>query len=346
MTKRDDHLLSRAAQWPEHSTLADLTPNVLREIATQYDLDFATAVLYDRVTRSVEHGPTIERIQRARPSTEMATHEAGVIGIMPGAFYIESPHTGADGHGLAPEALRRGWRCELIGAKNFGSLAENAAVLQRWLADHRDERVVLVSLSKGGAEVKWALREPQAAKTFQNVAAWINVSGILNGSPLVRWLLDRPWRTLLVRMLFWYRGHQFSVLHELAYGSDTPLDFPVQLPEHLLAVHVIGFPLAENLSSKLARRGYRRLAPWGPNDAAGIVLADVCHWPGLIYPIWQADHYLRTPGCEPSSIIGSLLDWLGNELRESNGERHLCRSQSVQSTEGRNAVPTVTQGGV
>ena len=96
-----------------------------------------------------------------------------------------------------PEAQRRGWRCELIGAKSFGSLAENAAVLRQWLADHRDERVVLVSLSKGGAKVKWALHEPHAAETFQNVSAWINVSGILNGSPLVRWLLDRPWRALL-----------------------------------------------------------------------------------------------------------------------------------------------------
>ena len=145
-------------------------------------------------------------------------------------------------------------------------------------------------------------------------------------------------------MLFWFRGHQFSVLHELAYGSDTPLDFPLQLPEHLLAIHVIGFPLAESLSSNLARRGYRRLLPWGPNDAGGIVLSDVCDWPGVIYPIWRADHYLRTPGREPSSIIGGLLDWLGSELsesnrelRESNRSRHSCqpRQQNYQRQEYR-----------
>src|SRR5439155_19556036 len=57
-------------------------------------------------------------------------------------------------------------------------------------------------------------------------------------------------------------------------------------------VSVVGFPLREHMSNGVARRCHHRLMPLGPNDG-GLVLADVCAQPGLLYPLWGADHYLR-----------------------------------------------------
>jgi hypothetical protein len=326
MTSADDEsLLRRATAWPAHRDLDELTPEVVRDVAAEHGLDFATALLYDRVVNSARHGPTIAAIdacdgaavarRTADPCSPIPAECRYLIGVVPGAFYVESPDSGADGNRFLPELNRLGRRCELIRTASFGSPKSNGKQLLTWLAERRGERVVLVSLSKGGADVKHALalaaaQNNVAGTPFANVTAWINVSGILDGSPLVRWLVDRPWRALPVRAMFLWRRYRFSVLRELEHGRGTPLDFPLTLPAQLRAVHVVGFPTTTGLSSKLAARGHRRMTPSGPNDAVGIVLAEACRWPGVVYPVWDADHYLRAPGREMGLIIRRLLDWI------------------------------------
>ena len=59
-----------------------------------------------------------------------------------------------------------------------------------WLDARREAEMIVVSLSKGTAEVKLALKHHPEA--FRHVYAWINISGLLYGSEWVRWLLDRP----------------------------------------------------------------------------------------------------------------------------------------------------------
>ena len=49
-------------------------------------------------------------------------------------------------------------------------------------------------------------------------------------------------------------------------------------------------------SMGIARRNHRLLAPLGPNDGGGVLLADACRWPGALYPVWGADHFMRPPG--------------------------------------------------
>lgn len=369
----DSWLLQRAADWPKHRDLDDLAPEVVREIAARHGLDFATALLYDRVLNSARHGPTIAAIDSAengnaagRNSTARTAGNCNseapaspssdyLVGVVPGAFYVESPESGADGNRFLPELRRLGRRCELIRTESFGSLKANANLLRSWLAAHRNERVVLVSLSKGGADVKHALahdaaigsphnstEQNVAGTPFANVAAWINVSGILDGSPLVRWLVDRPWRSWLVRAMFRWQGYRFSVLRELEHGRGTPLDFPLRLPAHLRALHVVGFPSVATLSSKLTRRGHRRMAPSGPNDAVGIVLADACRWPGVVYPVWGSDHYLRAPGREMGRIIGRLLDWLDSEIASANP--HPSSDATLSSAEQLNSRKLSTTG--
>jgi len=67
---------------------------------------------------------------------------------------------------------------------------DNARQIIDWLAGRppTDSPILLVSLSKGGSDVKRALEFPDAARAFANVAVWFNLSGILNGTPLVTWL--------------------------------------------------------------------------------------------------------------------------------------------------------------
>lgn len=52
-------LLERAAAWADTRTLAELSHELLQHIARDKGIDFATAVVYDRLRRSETHGPGI-----------------------------------------------------------------------------------------------------------------------------------------------------------------------------------------------------------------------------------------------------------------------------------------------
>jgi hypothetical protein len=308
MMPPDVDILARAAEWPHDRDLAELTPERLRAIAAAEGTDFATALLYDRIVNSPEQGPFIERVESLGDEDDIAVPPNTLLAVAPGAFYVEFPHTGADGQMLRDEAARMGIRSELIPSHSFGRLADNARVLSDWLAARpADETIILVSLSKGGSDVKTALAAPAAGRAFRNVAVWINLCGLLAGTPLAGWVLRNRLRTLWFRLLLWWRGYDFSVIRELEYGPGTPLHGELRLPSHLRAVHVVGFPLQRHLTNRLARRCYGRVQSLGPNDGAGIVLADVARLPGNVYPVWGADHYMRPAGTDMRDLARRLL---------------------------------------
>lgn len=249
------------------------------------NIDAATRSLYDQLS--------LRSFSKRSPSRLNA-----MVVIVPGAFYRTHRWTGADGSVIRSEAERFGARTDIIPLPNLGTLDQNARQIHEWLNHHNNERIILVSLSKGSADVKRALAEPDV---FANVVAWVNVSGALNGTPLVDWLFSGTLRSYWTRFLLWLRRHDIDAIRELSHNPS-----PFRLPAHMQAIHVIGFPEQKDLTSALARRCHRRLAHLGPNDGMGLLLADALRWPGIIYPVWGADHYL----CERHDLIRQVLGFL------------------------------------
>ena len=101
-------LFQRAAHWPEHSDWRELTVAALERVAARQGVDFATALLYDRLLRSAEHGPFIERLERLSKKDTKAPGLDATVVIAPGGFYVEFPHTGADGRLLHRRTPRTG----------------------------------------------------------------------------------------------------------------------------------------------------------------------------------------------------------------------------------------------
>jgi hypothetical protein len=253
-------------------------------------IDQATMALYERVRASPRYSPLIHRIE----SGEAQVLEGPVprVIVMPGAFHRQYAHTGADGRRVLQLAAELGWPAETVPVPSFGSLAANAEALVQTLRRRPGEPVILVSLSKGGADVRTALTRPTASAEFHDVRTWVNISGIVTGTALVAWLKARPLRCLGVRLLLRCRGQRWAQVEELRRAPDAPLSAPMTLPRTMRAIHVAGFPRASDLSNDWAIRGHARLAPLGPNDGGGILLADLLDLPGEIYPVRRADHYL------------------------------------------------------
>ncbi len=311
----DRQVLAEVAEQPQLTSLADLTHQALARVTVERGIDYATALLYDRLIHSEKHWPAIECLNHLRGAPPNASALAGVTcAVAPGAFYREFPHTGADGQILREAAEQFGCRTTLIPSSSTGTLRENAQAILRWLDEHRNEPVILASVSKGGSDVKTALAMKGAQETFRHVLAWVNVCGILDGSPMVNWLLVRPLRLAFYRLLFGWRGYNFDVIRDLRYGAGAPLDSPLRLPPHLRAIHVIGFPLTAHMTNRLSRTLRQRIAPLGPNDGS-VMLADVCGWPGVVYPVWGADHYLR-PSWELRTLARAIFAYLAAPVRQ------------------------------
>ena len=292
-------MLARVASCEECRDLHDCSQSNLLRIFRAHGLDFATALLFERLLKRPEHSAFFGRVQSA---SGVLDGQLPIVGIVPGAFYREHKNTGADGARLGVILQSIGCRVEIVPLESFGSLNRNAALIAEWLKKRRDERVVLMTLSKGSADVKTALALPDAAELFRSVQTWISLSGLPQGTPLVAWLRKQRLRKLGIRILLRLRGQRYSVVEELQHGADAPLANWPQLPAHLKIIHVVGFPLRRHLTHRWAARGYERVAPLGPNDGGGFLLSDVARLPGTVFPVWGADHYLQ-PGWDATSLL-------------------------------------------
>jgi len=294
----DRELLAQAATLADCPDVRDCSRSAIQDFSRRSGMDLATALLYDRIVRESANRDFMQRVQ-AVASGEV---QLPLVGIVPGAFYRDHSHTGADGAAVAKNLEGLGCRVECVPVASFGPLAANAAIIHQWLEQHRSKKVALVSLSKGTADVKVSLALPNAAERFQNVAAWISVSGLPQGTPLVGWLDRQPLRRLGVKLWLWWRNQSYSVVEELNDSPGSPLKpWPV-LPDGLKIVHVVGFPRRQHLTHPWAQHAYERLRPLGPNDGGGLLLADAAHLPGVVLPVWGADHYLQ-PAWDVTALL-------------------------------------------
>ncbi|HKR62555.1 MAG TPA: hypothetical protein VJZ00_02390 [Thermoanaerobaculia bacterium] len=265
-------------------------------------LEDETRRLYESLRQSPVHGPFIEQLE-GWPRRPRAVKPGTVVAIAPAALYREYRKTGADGKRLRDAGIAAGLPTETIPLEPTGSLEQNARILLQWLRDAQHEHIILASLSKGGADVKKALSLDASA--FRNVSTWISVGGLLHGTPLARWLLSNERFPLAFRSVNRIAGVSFRFLEDLDRRPGGPLDFALTVPPHLRVIHILGFALPEHATNWLSRKFQRKLAPLGPNDGF-MLLDDLHHWPGFVYPLWGADHYFRTRE-DPGPLMERLL---------------------------------------
>jgi hypothetical protein len=296
----EQELFERVAGWRDHKSLNSLSVAAVAEIAGTEGTDFATALLYTRILESERFGPGIELVRRS-PHRWTSSRLSPLLAVVPGAFHAEHMDTGADGRRFLEISRAHGFQCEVIPTHSFGSLRQNASIASRWLAGRREQELVLVCLSKAAAEVACLLGEEDTSQ-LRGVAATLNLSPMMFGSPLVDRVLDHPVRRICVRCFMWYKNYDVNNLAELRYKPDV---IPSPKPPFPI-LNVSGFPLERHLSSPMARRQYRRLRQYGPNDGGGVLLADLIRSPGGLFPVWSADHYLRRPENFPD-VLGQVL---------------------------------------
>jgi hypothetical protein len=287
------------------------------ELSTD-DLALATALLHERILRVPENIGFREALEKRR---QERVERPTLFGIVPGAFYRHHNHTGADGRRIVAILRKLGVQVEVIPIRSFGRVYENARIINAWLRAQKSGNIALVTLSKGSADSKAALQLGNGGSEWDRVHTWISVSGLTEGTPLIAWLRRQPLRMIGIRLLLALRGQSFAAADDLRRDESNPLRRWPSLPLHLRLVHVAAFPTRRHLQHPWAFRGYERLAWLGPNDGGGIILSDTEFLPGIICPIWGADHYLD-PTWDSTALLRQIV------LEAVGTERHANRCAS------------------
>jgi hypothetical protein len=256
--------------------------------------DNATKRLYERIRGSEHNRPLIDAIDTAaqrQPPRAAGIDSDSCIVLVPGVFYKDYPHTGADGAVLKSVAASMSIPVVTIPVDGSEGLETAAALVNTGLLDvaRSATSIILVSLSKGSAEVRLALTKPEAKQAFHRVAAWISVSGLPLGTPSLENVLRNPLRRFFIKALCAVKGWKLDTLRELLRHRP---DAAMPIPGHVMFVQVAAFPLASHLNDRRSRRLQRQLSQFGPNDGFAL-LAELAALPGYMYPVWSADHYLR-----------------------------------------------------
>lgn len=277
----------------------------LRALSDQHGTDLATMVFYEAVRASDDNREFIRGVQ-AQPVAPSQAPNGVKLFILPALFYRERPEVGGDGAHIADVARACGIQAELIPTQSKGGVTANAPLIRDALKAETADRIWLLSLSKGGAELRHVFQHYAEDIPLERIETWLNVGGLPRGCHLIDLMFDNAMRRVRTRALCSVTGvayhglEEFRTTHRLWQTGFT-------LADSIRVVNVVGTPLLSHMQKALLGR-YSRLRHLGPND--GLVLLPEALWlPGHIYPVWGADHFFRSTQISPLlyRLFGYLL---------------------------------------
>lgn len=292
--------------------------NRLKQLSDNFSVDFAALYFADRLARVPRNREFFRAFNRAfvyarkASSGEGASLPSSVYSyeflFVPGYLYRRHPMTGADL--AAPRATLEqfGFTQHFIQTAEDGAVEANAEIVAaaiRARAQAR-RRLILVSVSKSGAEVATALTTLGSERT-RHVAAWINIAGVLQGSPLA----DEA----LLELEDILGQVDAAGVDSLGTQRSRERFSGFRIPSHVLVVNYIGIPLTGSVS-RLAQSGFLRLRAYGPNDGVSL-LSDLIVPDRLTLAELGRDHFLLDEQVDVSALALALT--VIDRLEQSDG---------------------------
>ena len=266
----------------------------LKAISVAFSVDFAALFFADRLLNSACN-KTLNRLfaryleNDARVDSNISA--AYQILFVPGWDYVSNGGlTGADFAKPRELATRAGFENHLVRLPPTGSVEAGARVLAAEIARHRrsGKKILLAGTSSAGPAIHLALGELLDEQELSSVKVWLNLGGILRGTPLVDYFEEQPQR-LLLDFYAWVKGWDRQAVSSMGTVPSRSRFLRLQLHSDIVVINYVGIPLSGQLS-RLSGTGYRMLRSDGPNDGL-VLLTDVIAPDSLTVVALGSDHF-------------------------------------------------------
>jgi hypothetical protein len=282
-----------AAGGPTRDTLLEIAQAASPDTATAF---FADALLADARNHALRlhFEQALDAVQRGDAPLPAPLRQQVLILLAPGWLYVTQPETGADFARARRVLDAQGLRHELLRTHESGTIEENARIIADAILRRSDEyrALALTSTSKAGPEVGEALSLLEREQRRHTVRAWVNIGGILQGSPLADWAARWPQRGA-VGLLAPFKGWTLASVDSMRTAPNRARAASWQLPRRLRVVNYLGVPFSGDIT-RGGRFGYRRILPQGPNDGLTL-LPDAMVPGGETLVKLGLDHYYLDP---------------------------------------------------
>lgn len=238
-------------------------------MAQEFSVDFAALFFAEHLLRDACNQQLQQRFARhlANPPARSASAARYVVLFVPGWDYAANGHvTGADFAQPRLLATQFGLDNQLAPLPPTGSVEENANVIAREVARHAasGKHILIAGASSAGPAIHLALGELIPESERRSVKAWLNLGGILQGSPLIDFAQRWP-QVWLFDMVAWSKGWHRDAILSMDTASSRERFARLRIDADILVINYLGIPLSGQLSQFAADK-YPILREAGPND--------------------------------------------------------------------------------
>ena len=272
----------------------ELTTENLSRITQNYSFDVATLFFIKTLYENEENREIqdfylnmIDTLSLEKAINSLTFLKDYFIAFVPGFRY---EHIDNGGNFLQQRLLfdSAGIEYELIQIDGTGRVQPNAEIVANRLYELNKihQNIIIISVSKGGLETAIALAELLDLNNASSIKAWLNVGGILKGTPVAdRW--SRP------VMRFWMACGLFMVrikvelkglLNEMSYELGKERYNSFDIPSHIYTVNLI--------AASLGKEQPKKNVFTSPNDSFSH-LTDAITEEGVVVVEMGKDHYFR-----------------------------------------------------
>ena len=265
----------------------------LARLSREFSVDFASLFFADRLLSNEcnkKLNQSFVQYLDNQKAVDLDT-SAYLVLFVPGWDYAENGHlTGADF--AQPRKLVTGFGIEnyLVELPPTGSVEKNAEVLALEIVrrNRSGKKMLLVGASSAGPAIHLALVESLGKKELGSIKAWLNLGGILQGSPLIDYLQLRPQRWLF-NLVVWFKGWDKGSILSMETSQSRSRFQRLQIDTDIFVVNYLGIPLSGQLS-QYSKAKYPLLKADGPNDGLTL-LTDVIAPNSLTIVALGNDHF-------------------------------------------------------
>lgn len=257
----------------------------LKKISDSCSVDFAALFFAERLwqeqanrdLQSFFEQKVIERklaIQNKEKQTIPGDSNYLVL-FVPGWDYKENGHkTGADFAVPIKLITDLGVENHLAQINPVGSVEEDAEFLTKEIIHfgEKGKKIILVGASSAGPSIHLMLGKYLSEKETKNIKAWVNLGGILQGSPLLDYLQQWP-ECWFFKAAVWYNGWSEEKVLTMSAEASRQRFHELTLPQNIFVVNYMGLSLSGQIS-KYSQDKYPILREMGPNDGLTL-LADI-----------------------------------------------------------------------